>query len=167
MLHPSIAIWAVAWYPCSYCLACLMHAAGRLAKVNTVLTKQSSTLSRDLMPVGDLLKRESISRGQHVPSLAAVVDEQHSAAAAGASASRSAGNAAAVLQDTAAGEAPAVNSESVRVKLPHASPSSREHATLSGSVAAVLRQPGVRVAGAPAVRDIKISKLAGELDSQL
>lgn len=54
----------------------------------------------------------------------------------------------------------AVSPDGVHVEVPAAAP-----ASLSDAVAAVLKQPAP--AGAYVVRDIKISKLAGELDSQL
>jgi len=152
-----------------------------------------TTFSKDLLHVSDLLKRDSMTRSQHMPSVSTVMDGSSSSGGAlvqtapavgqstGAAATTVAPGIAAAPNglpgvavvagggqqgaDSRAAAAAAVSVKDVQVAVPGALAGTGTPATLSSAVAAVLKQPAP--AGAYVVRDIKISKLAGELDSQL
>lgn len=161
------------------------------SRVSGQLPQRQATVSRNrLLHVGDLLTRNSMTRAHNLPPLATVLDNspahpQEAAAGTGAGTGVARGGSymgpvatvaaaspvmtssskAVHATPTANGLQPAaaaVSADGVRVEVagPATPPSS-----LSAAVAAVLQQPAP--AGAYVVRDIKISRLAGELDTQL
>lgn len=162
------------------------------SKVVPLLTKRMTTFSKDLLHVSDLLKRDSMTRSQQMPSVSTVMDGSSSSGGAlvqtAPAMGQSVGAAAtAVTPGIAAAQnglpgvavvasggqqgadsrpaAAAVSVKDVQVAVPGALAGTGTPATLSSAVAAVLKRPAP--AGAYVVRDIKISRLAGELDSQL
>jgi hypothetical protein len=158
--------------------------------VGDLLQRNSMTRSANLPPVASFLDNapshpqlqvasatcasSTAARGVSYTGLVATQAEASPvAAAAAATATLSSGTRAVSLVQapgsvvtaaapTANGLQPAaaVSADGVHVEVPATAP-----ASLSDAVAAVLKQPAP--AGAYVVRDIKISKLAGELDSQL